>query len=207
LLEKNIPQIKKPIDQFNDVIEKNSILITKLGNSVLDKLYLNAVKTNVALNTTLIRFELSTENSSQCLFDPYKIDTIKIYFVERDFNNTSISEYVDTYEKNEDKIKLENAYKATCEDPSEANIINLKKIKNQLDGSKISNTFYFNSFSFFIIYIPYSSYSRELFNSNILFFCYIHLFIYLLTYSDHFVQDFVASIFIECFSFHSFFQK
>ena len=85
MLEKNIPQIKKPIDQFNDVIEKNSILITKLGNSVLDKLYLNAVKTNIALNTTLIRFELSTENSSQCLFDPYKIDTIKIYFVEYTF--------------------------------------------------------------------------------------------------------------------------
>jgi hypothetical protein len=143
LLEQNIPQTKKPIDQFNDIVEKDSILITKLGNSVLEKLYVNAINKNSALNTTPIKFELSTEDSSQCLIDPYKLDSVKIYFVERDFNDTTISEYVDTYESKQDKIKLENAYKTACDDPSEANIINLKKIKNQLDGSKISNTFYF----------------------------------------------------------------
>ena len=143
MLEQNIPQTKKPIDQFNDIVEKDSILITKLGNSVLEKLYVNAIKKNSALNTTPIKFELSTEDSSQCLIDPYKLDSVKIYFVERDFNDTTISEYVDTYESNQDKIKLENAYKTACDDPSEANIINLKKIQNQLDGSKISNTFYF----------------------------------------------------------------
>jgi len=143
LLEQNITQTKKPIDQFNDIVEKDSILITKLGNSVLEKLYVNAIKKNSALNTTPIKFELSTEDSSQCLIDPYKLDSVKIYFVERDFNDTTISEYVDTYESNQDKIKLENAYKTACDDPSEANIINLKKIQNQLDGSKISNTFYF----------------------------------------------------------------
>ena len=98
MLEQNIPQTKKPIDQFNDIVEKDSILITKLGNSVLEKLYLNAINKNSALNTTPIKFELSTEDSSQCLIDPYKLDSVKIYFVERDFNDTNISEYINTYE-------------------------------------------------------------------------------------------------------------
>lgn len=143
MLESQIPKTSTPVDQFNDTVEPSSILITKLGNSVLEYLYPNSVKSYSAYNTDIIRFELSTENSGQCLVDPYKIDTLKIYFVERDFNDTTLSEYTNVYENDVNKALLEKAYKDYCDDPSEENKLKLKKVQDLVLANQVSTTFYF----------------------------------------------------------------
>lgn len=143
MLQNQIPKPKPPVDQFNDTVEPNSVLITKLGTSILEGLYANTVRNNSPLNTDLIRIELSTEDSSQCTVDPYKIDTLKIYYVERDFNDNILSEYTDNYQSNQSKSILEQAYKNFCADPSETNKLNLKKAQDLNLANAVSSTFYF----------------------------------------------------------------
>jgi hypothetical protein len=49
--------------------------------------------------TDQIRFVLSTTNSADCLggiqslFTPYKINQVTIYFISKDFTDTTVSEY------------------------------------------------------------------------------------------------------------------
>lgn len=143
MLESQIPQKSTEKDQFNDTVEPKSTLITKLGSSVLEYLYVNTTKSYSALNTDLIRFEISTEDSNQCLVNPYKIDTVKIYYVERDFNDTTLNEYTDVYQSDVNKSLLEKAYKDYCNNPSEINKIKLKKVQDLVLANQTTSTFYF----------------------------------------------------------------
>ncbi len=90
-----------------------------------------------------IKFILSTTDSNDCLKTPYKINKIMIYFVSRDFTDTTVSEYTkeifkDSVKKEYEKIKLE-----VCESPTQENINKLSAITKELNDTKFNSTFYY----------------------------------------------------------------
>ena len=90
-----------------------------------------------------IKFILSTTDSTGCLYTPYKINKIVIYFVSRDFVDTTMSEYTkEIYSeslKNEyDKLKLE-----VCNSPTEENINKLNSKKIELENSRVDSSFFY----------------------------------------------------------------
>ncbi len=89
-------------------------------------------------------FEFTTPDDDNCLIgDPYKVDKIIIYFIERSFIDPTLNEYTqDIY----DRAKLEQtltAEKLACDDPTDENIFNAKKLRTDLESSSIQETFYF----------------------------------------------------------------
>lgn len=99
--------------------------------------------------TDQLRFVLSTTNAAECLngmqslFTPYKVNQVTIYFIARDFTESTVSEYnKDIYDNN----LLSNYEKQkiiSCEDPSENNIKKLNNLKKELEQSKKTYTYFF----------------------------------------------------------------
>ena len=91
-----------------------------------------------------ILFEFTTPDANGCLLaDPYKVNKIVIYFIERSFIDQTVEEYNNqTY----DQQKLQDyiaAEKLACESPTEQNIQAAKKAKLDLDSNTVSSIFYF----------------------------------------------------------------
>ena len=99
--------------------------------------------------TDQIRFVLSTTNSADCLggiqslFTPYKINQATIYFISKDFTDTTVSEYSNELYDNNVLKKYEKQKTITCENPSTDNLNKLNSIKKELDQSKKIYSFFF----------------------------------------------------------------
>lgn len=90
-----------------------------------------------------IRFILTTTDSNDCPQTPYKVNKIVIYFISREFTDTTYSQYNNEIISNKLKNQYEQAKKTACDYPTQENIDNLKKIKDDIENSKTTSTFYF----------------------------------------------------------------
>lgn len=93
--------------------------------------------------TDSIKFILSTTDSDGCLKDPYKINKAVIYFISREFAETSVSEYSNQIYDSSLVKKYEEQKSITCVSPSVDNINKLSNIKEQLENSKFTSPFFF----------------------------------------------------------------
>jgi hypothetical protein len=91
-----------------------------------------------------ILLEIETPNAIGC-FDtnPYKVDTLTIYYVERSFFGENYGEY-DTKTVSERLQKaLLKAERDLCDNPTEDNVLKRDQIKAEIASSSQTNTIYF----------------------------------------------------------------
>ena len=119
--------------------------------------------------TDQIRFILSTTNSTECLngiqkaFTPYKVNQVTIYYIARDFTNTTVSEYNNQIYNKNLLLEYENQKNITCDEPNKSNLEKLNSIKLELEQSKKTSSFFFKEASPIKIFGGYKNESGELF--------------------------------------------
>jgi len=94
--------------------------------------------------TDEIIFELETPDDDGCLLsDPYKVDKIVIYFIERSFIDPTVNEYTqDIYEKEKLQTTLVSE-KLACDYPTEENIFKARKNRANFESSITQQKFYY----------------------------------------------------------------
>lgn len=93
--------------------------------------------------TDTILLEITTLNSDDCFATPYRVDSVVVYFVERDALGANYGEYTTTTIPDELREDLAEAEAAVCDDDSLYNQAKLEKIKSEIQSSAQSNTFYY----------------------------------------------------------------
>ena len=94
--------------------------------------------------TDAILFEIETPDGTNCFSsNPFKVDNVTIYYVERDFLGSNFGEY-DVKHQNQKLVKaVESAQAAVCDDPSEVNMANLAIAQNELESTTQITKWYF----------------------------------------------------------------
>ena len=94
--------------------------------------------------TDVILFELETPDSTNCFVaDPFKVDNVTIYFVERDFLGNNFGEY-DSSAQDTTLVDVVTTAQATfCNAPTEANKILLDQAKANLAATTLINKFHY----------------------------------------------------------------
>jgi len=102
------------------------------------------INDNPSIADTIV-FTLTTPDSNGCLLaNPYKVDKVVIYYVQRDFNSGNLSEYSnETYDETSLRIALK-AEAIACESPTPENINAAKIARINAEGKATINSFYFN---------------------------------------------------------------
>lgn len=91
-----------------------------------------------------ILFEFTCPDSKNCLLeDPYKVDKVVIYFIERSFIDSTVNQYLDNFYDKGKFAAYNIAEKIACDNPTESNIFAAKKAKAELDSSTLEQTFYY----------------------------------------------------------------
>lgn len=93
--------------------------------------------------TDNLRFVLDVTDANGCLKTPYKIDKVSIYFISREFTDTSVSEYSNEIISPSLLKKYEEIKQTSCVSPTEENLNKLKSIKSEIDNSKFTSPFFF----------------------------------------------------------------
>jgi len=94
--------------------------------------------------TDEIVFQFSTPDQTGCnLSDPYRLDKIVIYFVERGFLGTNFGEYEKVRYDNDLLAETIAAEKEACDDPTDENILNAQNLRSELELIAIRDTSYF----------------------------------------------------------------
>lgn len=94
--------------------------------------------------TDTILFELETPDENGCFTaNPYKVDRVTIYYVERDFLGTNYGEYSQPVEDSALVTAVQQAHAAYCADPSDQNLLLLERAQNTLDSARTYTTFYY----------------------------------------------------------------
>jgi hypothetical protein len=75
--------------------------------------------------------------------NPYKVDNLVVYYVERDFHGGNYGEYESVKYDASLIAELQAAQKAVCDDPSPENILTVETLQAELDSKSQANTFYF----------------------------------------------------------------
>jgi len=91
-----------------------------------------------------IIFELTTLDANGCLSDPYKIDRLVIYYVERDFSSNNLQQYQNEFFVDEKVKAAMEAEALACASPTEENILAAQRAKLDVEASKTTTPFYFN---------------------------------------------------------------
>lgn len=102
------------------------------------------IKQNPTITDT-IRFLIETPDSNNCLLShPYKINSVKIYFLQKSYVSTNHGEYKNL--KLDDKIfeSLKLARQIACQNPTQKNISEVSRLQNELDSKSQSSSFYYN---------------------------------------------------------------
>lgn len=95
-----------------------------------------------------IVFTLKTPDAQGCFTsNPYKVDRLVIYYVERDFNSGNLSEYKNkTYDLT--KLKAaEIAEAVACATPTDVNILEAKRLRAIAESNVTVSPFFFNEAS------------------------------------------------------------
>lgn len=104
---------------------------------------LKKIDENPKITDTIV-FELTTPNAEGCLTsDPYKVENLTIYLIERDYQKLNFGEYERVTVDSDLLAKTEEAEALACSDPTEENIANANTLRNKLEEAKRSDTFYF----------------------------------------------------------------
>lgn len=91
-----------------------------------------------------ILFEFATPDANGCLLaNPYKVDKLVVYFVERSFTDNTTEQYTNEIYDLEKLEAYKIAEKNVCNDPTESNIRKAKEAKLDLESSKNSQIFYY----------------------------------------------------------------
>lgn len=94
--------------------------------------------------TDTLLLEIETPDGNGCFeSNPYKVDSVIVYYVERDFLGSNFGEYTKTTVSDQLQIKLNNAEKAVCENPSLDNVSTLEQLKTELSSAQQKTTFYY----------------------------------------------------------------
>lgn len=94
--------------------------------------------------TDTVLFEITTPDVYGCyLANPYKIDRVTIYFVERDFAGDNFGEYTKLVTPDNLIVKLTAAEKKFCNDPTPENSFEVQKIQSEIQSSSQKNVFYY----------------------------------------------------------------
>lgn len=94
--------------------------------------------------TDQILFEIETPDVDGCFSsDPYKVDSVTIYFIERSFTNPNFGEYDQVIVKEELQAALDQAKKAICADPSVENQLAYQSLVDELESNQTVTKFYF----------------------------------------------------------------
>lgn len=95
------------------------------------------------LTTDSILFEFKTYNGN-LLIDPYKVNKLEIYYVERDFSSHNFNEYTDSIYL-EEKLKAATiAEEIAANDPTSENIAIASRKRLDAESTKVNNSLYFN---------------------------------------------------------------
>ena len=101
------------------------------------------INENPKITDTII-LEIETPDAYGCYQEnPYKVDNVIIYYVERNFLGENYGEYTEEVTPYALLEKLERAKKDVCDDPSSNNIEKLGKIEGEVYSSSQRNTFYY----------------------------------------------------------------
>lgn len=104
---------------------------------------LKRINESPRVNDTIL-FELETPDAYGCFTtDPYKVDRVTIYVVERDFLGMNWGEYDQTYDRDDLVDALAAATKAVCDNPTDENIIEAAKARSLLESARVTTTFYY----------------------------------------------------------------
>lgn len=94
--------------------------------------------------TDTILLEITTPDVDGCFTtNPYKVDNVTVYYVERDVLGTNYGEYENTTFPDHLQKELDKAKKAACENPSDNNLLKLKKVQEEIESSTQKNIFYY----------------------------------------------------------------
>ena len=102
------------------------------------------IQDNPTISDTIV-FTLNTPGVDGCLTaNPYKVDKLIIYYVERNFTSGKLNTYENkTYDLN--KLRAaEEAEALACATPTEANINDAKALRAEAESSVSLNPFHFN---------------------------------------------------------------
>lgn len=94
--------------------------------------------------TDTILFEITTPDAEGC-FDsnPYKIDKVTVYFVERDFLGNNFGEYELQDQDSELVSELKTAQENLCNNPTTENLAVVERLEEQIEASTSRSTFYY----------------------------------------------------------------
>lgn len=94
--------------------------------------------------TDTVIFEIETPDVDGCFLDnPYKVDKITVYYVERDFLGDNFGEY-ETIKYNDDLLeRTKEADEVACADPTEANLLAARQLREELETTAQRQTYYY----------------------------------------------------------------
>jgi hypothetical protein len=94
--------------------------------------------------TDSVLFTIDCPGADGCATaNPYKVDKLVIYHVERDFHGGNYGEYESVRYDASLVAELRAAQETACADPSEKNLLAVTTLQAELDSKSQANTFYF----------------------------------------------------------------
>ena len=104
---------------------------------------LNKLNENPKITDTIV-FEITTPDAAGCLLsDPFKVENLTVYFIERDYQKINHGEYDKITVDDALLAKTETAEALACSSPTAANIAAANLLRNQLVSSQRIDTFFF----------------------------------------------------------------
>ena len=94
--------------------------------------------------TDTVRFTLMTPDGDGCYdTSPYKVDRVVIYYVERNFLGNNFGEVDEVIQDQATLERLTAAEELACSSPTEENLTNVQRLKEELESKSQRNTIYF----------------------------------------------------------------
>lgn len=98
--------------------------------------------------TDSILFEIEAPGADGCFTaNPYKVDQLIIYYVQRNFLGVNYGEYEKVIYNEKLVEQVKQAEAAACADPTDANIFAAQQLRNELESTAQKTTFYYNDAS------------------------------------------------------------
>lgn len=93
-----------------------------------------------------IEIDFYTPDASGCFDDdPYKVNNIKVYFIQRDLNGTKNEQtFVDQNDVSKQTAYLE-AQQLACVSPTQDNIANAEKLRREFEATSLYNTTFYST--------------------------------------------------------------
>jgi P2-related tail formation protein len=104
---------------------------------------LKKLKENPNITDTIL-LEIECPDSNGCFeSNPYKVDNVIIYYIERDFLGENYGEYEELVISDKLKLNLEELQKKACDDPSPENLQKLTELQIEIQSSSQKNKIYY----------------------------------------------------------------